>query len=129
MRRRVENLKPYTFESDFTAPKAGDPDQITLTAADLAALLADTRESTAALVRDETLSTEATRLEAVSAELRDALGAIVDLAAHIEKASIDEHDRKMALGNIRRIAATLIDGQGELFTKVELRSHVGNHSE
>ncbi len=128
MKRRVESLKPYVFESDFTAQKADDPDQITLTTADLAALLADTRESTAALVRDETLSAEAGRLEAVSTELRAALGAIADLAAHIEKASIDEHDRNMALGNIRRIATTLIDGQGELFTKNTLRSPVGNHS-
>ncbi|MCF6329440.1 MAG: hypothetical protein L3J02_06545 [Henriciella sp.] len=128
MRRRVQNLKPYALTSDFTAQNADDPDQITLTAADLAALLADTRESTAALVRDETLSAEAKRLEAVSTELRAALGAIADLAAHIEKAAIDEHDRNMALGNIRRIAATLIDGQGELFTKNTLRSQVGNHS-
>lgn len=119
MRRRVEKLKPFAFSADFgDAPEANtDPDMISLTAGDLAALLAEARESTAALVRDETLSEHAAKTEAIGHELRSALGSIVELASYLEKAALDEHDRQQALESIRHIAATLVDGQGELFTK------------
>lgn len=129
MRRRVEALKPYTFESDFTPPSPDAEGKIELTTADLAALLAETREATAALVRDETLKAQAEHLQTVSADLKEALSAIVNLAGLLEKASIDEHDRQMALHNIQHLARTLIDGQGELFTKASPHSSVGNHSD
>jgi hypothetical protein len=129
MRRRIESLKPFPFESDFSAPKADDPNLITMSAMDLAALLADTRESTAALVRDETLSAESERIANVADNLKQALTAIVHLAAHLENAAIDEADRQQALHNVRRLASTLIEGQGELFTKNTAHSPVGNHSD
>lgn len=129
MRRRIENLKPFPFESDFSAPKADDPNLITMSAMDLAALLADARESTATLVRDETLSAESERISNVADSLKDALTAIVSLAAHLEKAAIDETDRATALHNVRRLASTLIEGQGELFTNNSDHSPVGNHSD
>ena len=129
MRRRIESLQPFPFESDFSVAKIETPEQITLSAGDLAALLADTRDSTAALVRDDTLSAQAEHLETISADLRQALSAIVNLAAHLESASIDEHDRRMALDNVRHLARTLIDGQGELFAKNTPRSPLSNHSD
>lgn len=129
MRRRIENLKPFPFESDFSAPKADDPNLITMSAMDLAALLADARESTATLVRDETLSAESDRIANVADSLKDALTAIVALAAHLEKAAIDEADRAAALHNVRRLASTLIEGQGELFAKNTAHSSLGNHSD
>ena len=129
MRRRIENLKPFPFESDFSAPKPDDPNVITMSAMDLAALIADARDSTAALVRDETLSAESKRLASVADSLKDALTAIVNLAAHLENAAIDETDRATALHNVRRLASTLIEGQGELFTKNSTHSSLGNHSD
>jgi len=129
MRRRIENLKPFPFESDFSAPKTDDPNLITMNAMDLAALLADARASTAALVRDETLSAESERIANVADSLKDALTAIVALAAHLEKAAIDETDRAAALHNVRHLASTLIEGQGELFTKNTAHSPVSNHSD
>ncbi len=129
MRRRIEALQPYRFESDFNPASHGAADTVALTAPDIAALLAEARESTAALVRDDTLKATSDRLEAVSANLHEALSAIVRLAAHLEKASIDEHDRTMALDNVRHLARTLIDEQGELFTKSPPYSQVGNHSD
>jgi len=129
MRRRVEALKPFAFESDFSPPKTDTDDKIELSAADLAALLADTREATATLVRDDTLSAESERLQAVSADLKQALAAIVNLATLLEKAAIDEHDRQLALQSIQHLARTLIDGQGELFTKATPHSSLGNHSD
>lgn len=129
MRRRVEQLKPFSFESDFSAPRPGTPEQISLTSADLAALLAETREATAALVRDETLGAQAERLKSVSDDLKVALSAIVNLASLLEKAAIDEHDRQLALRSVQHIARTLVDGQGELFSKSPARSPLGNHSD
>lgn len=129
MRRRIENLKPFPFESDFSAPNVDDPNLITMSAMDLAALLADARESTSALVRDETLSAETERISGIADSLKEALTAIVNLAAHLEKAAIDETDRATALHNVRRLASTLIEGQGELFTKNTAYSPLGNHSD
>jgi hypothetical protein len=43
MRRRIENLKPFPFESDFSAPRKDDPEQITLSASDLQSLSEMTR--------------------------------------------------------------------------------------
>ena len=129
MRRRVETLQPFRFESDFSANKTDVPEQVSLSAADLTALLAEARESTAALVRDDTLRAATEHLETISANLHDALSSIVRLAAHLENAAIDEQDRQTALDNIRHLARTLIDGQGELFAKSAPRSPVGNHSD
>ncbi len=129
MRRRVEALQPFTFESDFCAPKTETAETITLSAAELAALIAETRESTAALVRDETLGAQAERLAVISTDLREALSAIVNLAAHLESAAIDQHDRRTALESVRRLARTLIDNQGELFAKNVAHSPLGNHSD
>jgi hypothetical protein len=42
---------------------------------------------------------------------------IVDLAAYLETAAIDEHDRQQAMENVRRIASTVLEGQGELFSE------------
>lgn len=125
MKRRVEKLKPFAFSADFSAPApetADTQDMINMTASDLAALLAEAREATAEMIRDETLHEHSERVDAISRELRVALGSIVELAAYLEKAAIDEHDRQTALESIRRIAGTLIDGQGELFTQSERRS-------
>ena len=128
MNRRSVSIQPYEFNSDFSAATPNDADKIAMTSADLAALLAETRESTAALVRDETLAAETARLHEVSENLREALTAIVNLAAFLERAAIDEHDRQIALSGVRRLATTLIDGQGELFAKSPPRSPLGNHS-
>lgn len=115
MKRRIESLKPFPFESDFSAPKPADPELITLSAADLAALMAEARESAAAMTRDDALTEHAAQMEAAIEKLKDALAAIVQLAAHLESAAIDEADRQTALANVRKLASRLIDSQGDLF--------------
>lgn len=117
MKRRIENLKPFPFQSDFSVPQCGEPDQITLSAADLAALLSDTRVSTAELVRNDTLAEHADTLSNVSGDLKSVMTRIVDLAAYLETAAIDEHERKHAIENVRRLASTVLEGQGELFSE------------
>ncbi len=117
MKRRIETLKPYPFESDFSAPKPEPKDMITLTAPELSALIADAQVTSASLARDETLASEADKLSAVSAEMKSALSGILELATHLEHAAIDEGDRAQALERVRRLASIVLDGQGELFTK------------
>lgn len=117
MKRRIENLEPYSFERNFEPAPKDDPELLKMSTSDLAALLAETRDATAALVRDETLSAQTQHLQKISAQLRQCLALIVNLAAHLETASIDEHDRQCALENVRKLAQTLVSGQGDLFTK------------
>ena len=129
MKRQTQRLQPFPFESDFSAPQVEDDNLITMSANDLSVLLAETREGTANLVRDETLAAEAQRLQRVGEELRTALSTIVDLAGLLETAAIDAEDKSVALAKVRRLASTLIDGQGELFANSASYSSPGNHSD
>lgn len=117
MKRQVARLAPFPFESDFAVPAAPeDPSgDIILTADELASLLAETRQSTADLVKDETLKVHSNRMQSLSDEMKSALSLVVDLAGHLETATLDEHDRQAALEKVRRLAGTLIEGQADLF--------------
>lgn len=119
MKRQVARLTPFSFESDFTPPMPPEEPRgdIHLTADELAALLAETRESTADLVRDETLNHHSEQMKSLSKDMKDALGLVVDLADHLDTAALNEHDRQAALEKVRRLAGTLIDGQTDLFRK------------
>ena len=117
MKRQITKLKPFTFESDFSAPRAEEPDVITMSASDLAALLSEERIATADLVRNDALTDQADKIEGVSNDLKAVMQRIVDLAAYLETAAIDEHDRQQALDNVRKLASTVLDGQRELFSE------------
>lgn len=117
MRREIQRLTPFAFQSDFSAPEASPKavGDIILTADELSALLADTRQSTADLVRDDTLKTHAETMRKQTSELKSALSLVADLAQHLQAASLDEHDRKAAIEKVRRLASTLLEGQADLF--------------
>lgn len=117
MKRKVANLSPFTFQSDFTPPEgpAEDKGDIVLTADELSALLADARDSTAALVKDDTLKAHAQDAENLSDQLKTALEQVITLTRHLDKAALNEEERRTALENVRRLATTLIDGQADLF--------------
>ena len=115
MKRKVSTLHPFPLTSDFTLPPPETKGEVRFNAEELAALIQETRESTAELVRNDLLAVEADKLKAVSDQLNASLVQIVNLAAHLEKARIDETDRRQALDTVRKLASTLIDGQGELF--------------
>lgn len=117
MRRRIEKIEPYAFASDFSAPQPHVPETVSMTPQDLALLLSDAQAGGAAIARDDTLAEQAARLEQTSDDLRKVLAGIVDLAAHLEQAAIDESDRQAALERVRRLAAVVIDGQADLFAK------------
>lgn len=117
MKRRIENIQPYPFSSDFSAPPAKSDDTLTISAAELALLLSDAQAGGASIARNDSLAEQAEHLAHVSADLRKVLASIVDLAACLETAAIDEHDRTEALDRVRRLAAIVIDGQSDLFQK------------
>ena len=116
MKRRVEKLAPYPFASDFSAPAPQSDETISMSPQDLALLLSDAQASGAAIARNDALAEQAERLANTSADLKKVLAGIVELAAHLEKAAIDDDDRQVALDRVRRLAAVVIEGQGDLFT-------------
>ena len=116
MKRRVEKLAPYTFASDFSAPAPQADETISMTPQDLALLLSDAQASGASIARNDALAEQAERLANTSSDLKKVLASIVDLAAYLEKAAIDDADRKVALERVRRLAAVVIEGQGDLFS-------------
>jgi hypothetical protein len=115
MKRRVEKIEPYPFASDFSAPKPDEADTVRMTPHDLALLLSDAQASGASIARNDALAAEASKLAQASDDLKKVLAGIVDLASHLEQAAIDETDRKDALDRVRRLAAVVIEGQGDLF--------------
>lgn len=115
MKRRVEKIEPYPFASDFSAPEPSSADTVQMSPQDLALLLSDAQASGAAIARNDALAAEASKLAQTSEDLKKVLAGIVDLAAHLEHAAIDETDRKDALDRVRRLAAVVIEGQGDLF--------------
>lgn len=115
MKRRIESLQPYPFASDFSAPAPRTRDTVQMSTEELALLLSDAQASGAAIARNDALAAEAERLAATSADLKAVLSSIVDLAANLETAAIDEADRADALDHVRRLAAVVIEGQGDLF--------------
>lgn len=115
MKRRIEKIEPFPFASDFSAPAPATRDKVELSTEDLAILLADAQASGAAIARNDALAEQADILSNTSQELKQVLTGIVDLAACLEQASIDEGDRQAALDRVRRLAAVVIDQQGDLF--------------
>ncbi|MDJ0922593.1 MAG: hypothetical protein QNI84_15805 [Henriciella sp.] len=129
MKREIKKLQPFPFESDFSAPQPEVPDLVSMSAAELRALLAETRDGAVRILQDETLSAESERLQQVSEDLKQALATIVELATLLETAALSSEEKTIALSKVRRLAATLIDGQGELFANSTPHSPLGNHSD
>ena len=117
MGRQIETLKPFPFASDFAPPAPEQEGALTLSAQELSTMIAEAQATAASLARDDTLAQQADALSRISGELKSVLAQIVELAAHLEQASIDEADRAQALDRVRRLAAIVIEGQGELFDK------------
>ena len=115
MKRRVEKIEPFPFASDFSAPAPDIPETVQMTPQDLALLLSDAQASGASIARNDILAEQADRLSRASDDLKTVFASIVDLAAHLEQAAIDESDRQAALDRVRRLAAVVIEGQGDLF--------------
>lgn len=120
--RTVSNVTPFDFRSDFTVPEPEKPasdDRISISVSELAALLDQTRESTAQMLRDEQVQIQAEAMKSSAETLKSALMQIVQLAQTLESAALSEDVRADALSQVRNIASELIDGQGNLFHSLE----------
>ena len=87
--RRV-SAQPFEFQSDFSAPRAPapeDPGRVTMPAEDFASLLSQARAEGIMEGRAAAASEDAERMEAMSRQLRDALGDLVQLAEYLEASS------------------------------------------
>ncbi|MEM5518421.1 hypothetical protein WNY37_15805 [Henriciella sp. AS95] len=109
-------VTPFGFRSDFSAPEdAQQETRISISVAELAALLEDTRQSTAALIRNEQVEQQAEAIRSTTQQLKAALAQIIDLAETLERIDLSEADRQDINTQVSRIASEMIDGQGNLF--------------
>lgn len=118
--KRVVSAQPFEFQSDFSAPEAprpDDPGRVTLPAEDFASLLSQARAEGLMEGRATAASEEAERMEAVSAQLREALGDLVQLAEYLEASSGKDGTPEAVRALIKSAAQRLVDGQGDLFTR------------
>lgn len=115
MKLRVQKIEPFPFSSDFQTPGPSSQNMVQISVDELAHLLAAAQQNAAEIARDDTLTAQADRLVETSSELKRVLEGIVDLAAYLEKASIDEADRRDALDRVRRLASVVLEQQGDLF--------------
>ena len=116
--RSVKSVIPFEFRSDFEPPAPAQDEEnnrLSISIAELAALLEDTRTSTANLIQDEQAKIQAEAMTASAQGLKTALSHIVELAGLLENASLSRDTKQDALKRVRHIAAELIDGQGDLF--------------
>ncbi len=115
---RPATVTPFDFRSDFTAPEPPATDQdarISISVAELAALLEDTRQSTAALILNEQVEQQTEAIRHTNEQLKAALAQIIQLAETLEKIDLSEADRSEVNTQVCRIASEMIDGQGNLF--------------
>ena len=119
--RAVKSVEPLEFCADFSVPGRRAPaaeERLSLSADDIVALVSRIRGE--ALVETATVQDRETqaRLEATSAELTRALGALVQLMGQIEAASYAQPAEDAMRSHIRAAAQHLLDGQGELFAQL-----------
>lgn len=110
-------ITPFDFRSDFAAPdpSAAGPERISISIAELAALLDDTRRSTAEAIRNEQVEAQNAAIAQTTEQLKSALAQIIRLAETIENIDFSEDDRASVTGQVCKIASEIIDGQGNLF--------------
>lgn len=117
-KRPASAVTPFEFRSDFDASasqQTSESERISISVAELAALLEDARQSAAALVRDEQIQAQADAMRATTEQLKSALANIVRLAETLEKVDLSKEDREDVNAQVCRIASEMIDGQGNLF--------------
>lgn len=127
-RRAVSQFRPFSFEADFTAPKAEEPQAglISMPLADLAALGAQLRAEADAAARAPLDAAAVKQLGDAMDRLETALFSMGQLADHLERACLS-HGLPMDIRDMaRRAAQDLQDGQGDLFAACQ---SLGRHTD
>ncbi|MEL6829660.1 MAG: hypothetical protein AAFO63_05945 [Pseudomonadota bacterium] len=117
MRRKIENYRPFDFSPDFT-PDANRGQSVTMQQQDLLALIADTREATAQLARNDVAQQARHDLERVITQQKGALKAVLALVEQLNQNELSRADRDEARAALKQIASTLVDGQHDLFEQI-----------
>lgn len=118
--RAVKAVTPFDFRADFgpqpeDIAEEAEPARVSFTGEEVAGLIAQVRAETLAEVAAMKAEAESERLSKVTAEVRRALGEVVQLMSLIEAARFDAETEERLRGAVESLAARLIDGQGDLF--------------
>lgn len=117
-RSAVKKLSEFTFQSDFTPPRPAPetgPDTVSVSASELAELLANARNEGMAAADARHDQETAKRLEAMSEQLRAAMGELLKLAECLDQASLSEEAEHTARTLISTACTHIVNGQGDLF--------------
>lgn len=117
MKRQVESFRPFHFSSDFTSDTNRETG-IAMQQQDLIALISDTRQATAELVRQNAATKTREDLERVNGQLQSALSAILKLTETINGSQFSVREREDAKAALGQIASELVDGQDDLFKQM-----------
>lgn len=119
-RTAVKTVHEYEFQSNFRAPQIPPPeamDTVSVTASELAELLANARGQgmAAAEVRHDKATAQS--LTVMSDQLKAALGELLKLAQCLDRAVLPDEARSEASQIISAACGHIINGQGDLFAQ------------
>ena len=113
--RAVRSIRAFEPRGDFSPPRADAPaDTVAVSAAELAALLDDARQSAREQV-ERTYTEAADRVQDTADQLARALDDILTLAEQLDRVKLQTEDRKRALALMRTACQHIVDGQQDLF--------------
>jgi len=117
----LSSLVDFEFQSDFTAPDTeavSNPNQldtVSVTASELAELLANARAQGFEAANRQYAQAQDTRLEALSDELKTALGELLELAKCLERVALSPEDASRVKMLIAGACSHIVAGQRDLF--------------
>lgn len=118
-RTAVKTVTDFTFQSDFTAPRPLPPaeeiDTVSVTANELATLLANARNEGMAAADARHDKDTAQKLASMSVQLKSALSELLKLAECLDKASLSPGAQSAAKQLISAACTHIVNGQGDLF--------------
>ena len=117
-RTAVKAVTDFSFQSDFTPPVPPVPetiDTVSVSANELAELLANARNEGMAAADARHDKDTAQKLGTMSKQLKSALGELLKLAECLDKASLPEGAQAQAKQLISTACTHIVSGQGDLF--------------
>ena len=122
-RQPLSSLVDFEFRSDFETPQtdivpAGNPDgldTISMTASELAELLANARNEGLQAALAQQAAAAQTGLDTLSDELKKALGELLELAKCLERVALSPDDATHVRALITGACTHIVAGQRDLF--------------
>jgi hypothetical protein len=116
----LASLVDFEFRSDFEAPdtQAANPDRldtVSVTASELAELLANARAQGFEAANKQYALQQDTRYETLSDELTSALGELLELAKCLERVALSPDEASRVKTLIIGACSHIVAGQGDLF--------------